>query len=135
MASPIVSKWQGRAPELLGVLRVMGAFTFMLSGTVKLFEFPMKMPAAITVPMLSELWFAGVLEVFGGGLLLVGLFTRPVAFLLAGEMALAYFQFHVPRGFWPVVNGGTDAVLYCFLWLFISAAGAGSWSLDGVRSR
>jgi putative oxidoreductase len=76
-----------------------------------------------------------VLEVFGGALLLLGLFTRPVSFLLAGEMAVAYFQFHAPRGFWPTLNDGVPAVLYCFLWLFFSAAGAGPWSLDARRGK
>jgi putative oxidoreductase len=76
---------------------------------------------------------AGALEVFGGLLLLVGLFTRPVAFLLSGEMAVAYFHGHAPQGFWPVLNQGTDAVFYCFLWLYFSAVGAGPWSLDALR--
>ena len=77
-----------------------------------------------------QIWFGGFLEVVGGALLALGLFTRPVAFLLSGEMAVAYFQFHAPGGFWPAVNGGTAAALYCFVWLYFSAAGAGPWSLD-----
>ncbi len=72
---------------------------------------------------------------FGGALLLFGLFTRPVAFLLSGEMAVAYFQFHAPLGFWPNMNGGVAAVLYCFVWLYFSAAGAGPWSLDAKRGK
>ena len=84
---------------------------------------------------MSQLWIGGVLETFGGLLLLVGLFTRPVAFLLAGEMAVAYFQFHAPNGFWPTMNGGSAAVLYCFVWLYFSAAGAGPWSLDAMRRK
>lgn len=107
----------------------------MLPGTMKLFGFPMAMPAGVSIPLFSEVWFAGVLEVAGGGLLMIGLFTRPVAFLLSGEMAVAYFQAHAPNGFWPLVNGGTDAVFYCFLWLYFSAAGAGSWSVDAIRAR
>ncbi len=92
MTSPgIVSRWAGWAPQLRSVLRIVAAFTFILPGTTKLFRFPMSMPAGVTVPFLSELWFAGVLEVFGGGLLLLGLVTRPVAFILSGEMAVAYF--------------------------------------------
>jgi putative oxidoreductase len=82
----------------------------------------------------SEIWVGGALEVLGGALLAVGLFTRPVAFLLSGEMAVAYFQFHAPNGFWPVLNGGMAAVLYCFVWLYFSAAGAGPWSLDAWRT-
>jgi putative oxidoreductase len=77
----------------------------------------------------------GMLELFGGGLLLLGLFTRPVAFLLSGEMAVAYFQFHAPKSFWPTVNGGVAAALFCFLWLYFSAAGPGAWSLDAMRQR
>ena len=96
-----------------------------------LFAFPAGMPpGGGTAPFLSQLWIGAVLEVFGGALLLVGLFTRPVAFLLAGEMAVAYFQFHFPQGFWPVLNGGVSAAVYCFVWLYFSAAGAGPWSLD-----
>ena len=84
-------------------------------------------------PAVHQPWFGGVLETFGGGLLLLGLFTRPVAFILSGEMAVAYFQFHFPKGFWPTMNGGMPAVLYCFLWFYFSAAGAGPWSLDAKR--
>jgi putative oxidoreductase len=78
---------------------------------------------------------AGVLEAFGGALLLLGLFTRPVAFLLAGEMAVAYFMAHAPRGFWPILNGGELPALYCFLFLYLAAAGGGPWSVDAARSR
>jgi putative oxidoreductase len=104
---------------------------FMLAGTVKLFAFPAGMPPnGGTAAVMSQIWIGGLLEVLGGGLVLVGLFTRPVAFVLAGEMAVAYFQFHFPGGFWPVLNGGVAAALYCFVWLYFSAAGAGPWSFD-----
>jgi putative oxidoreductase len=79
---------------------------------------------------MSQIGLGATMEVFGGVLLLLGLFTRPVAFLLAGEMAVAYFQFHFPQGFWPTMNGGVPAVLYCFVWLYYATAGAGPWSLD-----
>jgi putative oxidoreductase len=128
------SAWQGRAPQLLSVLRVVAALIFVQAGTVKLFAFPIGMPpngGAATFP--SQAWIGGFLEVVGGALLAVGLFTRPVAFVLSGEMAVAYFQFHAPRGFWPAVNGGTAAAIYCFVWLYVSAAGAGPWSLDERR--
>ena len=109
---------------------------FIFAGTSKLFAFPVGMPPdGATAQFMSQAWIGGALEVFGGGLLLVGLFTRPVAFLLAGEMAVGYFQFHFPQGFWPTVNGGVPAVLYCFVWLYFSAAGAGPWSLDAMRRR
>jgi len=118
------------APYLLSVLRIVATFMFMASGTSKLFAFPEAMPGGATAPPGSQVWFAGVLEVFGGGLLLLGLGTRPISFVLSGMMAVAYFQFHAPRGFWPTVNGGVPAVLYCFLFLYLAAAGGGAWSLD-----
>ncbi len=115
---------------------MVAAFMFVLAGTMKLFAFPVGMPPdGGTVKLVSQLGLGGVLEVFGGALLLLGLFTRPVAFLLAGEMAVAYFQFHFPRSFWPVVNGGVAAALYCFTWLHFSAAGPGPWSLDEWRRK
>ena len=83
----------------------------------------------------SLVWFASVIEVIGGALLILGLFTRPVAFLLAGEMAIAYFYGHAPNGFWTVLNQGTPAVLYCFVFLYLSAAGPGRWSLDAKRGQ
>jgi len=109
---------------------------FILAGTTKLFAFPAGVPPhGGTVRLVSQVGLGAILEAFGGGLLLVGLFTRPVAFLLAGEMAVAYFQFHAPQGFWPTMNGGVAAVLYCFVWLYFSAAGAGPWSLDSKRGK
>jgi len=137
MAPPtIVSKWQSFEPQFRSVLRIMAGFMFMLSGTSKLFEFPSPGPGHGPVVLFSQMGLAGVLEAFGGGLLMLGLFTRPVAFLVAGEMAVAYFQAHLPRNFWPTMNGGVTAALYCFIWLYFSAAGAGPWSLDAkLRSR
>jgi putative oxidoreductase len=135
-ATNLVSKWSGWGPQMQSVLRVVAALMFMLSGTMMLFAFPAGMPPdGATAPFPSQIWIGGALEVFGGALLLVGLFTRPVAFLLSGEMAVAYFQFHAPGGFWPVLNGGVAAVLYCFVWLYFSAAGPGPWSLDARRAR
>jgi putative oxidoreductase len=118
------------------LLRIVAAFMFLLAGAMKLFAFPAGVPPnGGTVPLMSQVGLGGTLEVFGGGLMLFGLFTRPVAFLLSGEMAVAYFQFHFPRGIWPVMNGGMDAALYCFVWLYLSAAGAGPWSLDAKLNR
>jgi putative oxidoreductase len=119
---------------LLSLLRIVAAFMFVLSGTSKLFGFPARPPMGLAHAF-SQAWVGGVLEALGGTLLLVGLFTRPVAFLLAGEMAVAYFQFHAPNGFWPVVNGGVAAALYCFVWLYVSAAGPGPFSLDARLRR
>jgi putative oxidoreductase len=129
-----VFKWTSRGPQLQSVLRIVAAVLFILAGTTALFAFPTGVPpAGGTVPLISQMGFGAALEVFGGALLLLGLFTRPVAFLLAGEMAVAYFQFHAPQSFWPGVNGGMPAVLFCFIWLYFSAAGAGPWSLDARR--
>jgi putative oxidoreductase len=131
-----VAQWSGWAPQLGSLLRMVAAFMFILAGATKLFAFPVAaMPGGGTVALASQLGIGATLEVLGGMLLLVGLFTRPVAFLLSGEMAVAYFQFHFPRGFWPVANGGVGAALYCFVWLYFSAAGGGPWSLDALRRR
>jgi len=129
----LVAKYIAFAPQFLSALRIISAFMFMLAGTSKLFAFPAGMPGGGTVPVLSQIGIGGVLEVVGGALLLVGLFTRPVAFVLAGEMAVAYFQFHFPKSFWPTVNQGVPAVLYCFVFLYLSAAGPGPWSIDALR--
>src|SRR5262245_11823730 len=98
---------------------------------MKVFAFPAGIPpAGGTAPLWTQIWVGGVLEVVCGTLLLFGLFTRPAAFLMSGQMAVAYFQFHAPQGFWPHLNGGIPAILYCFIWLYFSAAGGGAWSLD-----
>jgi putative oxidoreductase len=134
--SSVVAGWSGWAPRLLSVLRIVAAATFVLSGTMKIFAFPAGMPPdGGTAPLLSQVGIGGLLELVGGGLVLVGLFTRPAAFVLSGEMAVAYFQFHAPQGFWPVLNGGIPAILYCFLWLYVSAAGPGPWSVDALRRK
>jgi len=130
----IVAKWSEYEPYLKSILRIVAAFMFLLAGTSKLFAFPVGMPPnGGTANLMSQIGVGGLLEVVGGLLLLIGLFTRPVAFVLSGEMAVAYFQFHFPQSFWPVVNGGVSAVLYCFVWLYFSAAGAGPWSIDAKR--
>ena len=129
-------KWSTWGPQLRSVLRIVSALMFMNAGAMKIFAFPAGIPPnGGTAPFLSQIWIGGALEVFGGTLLLLGFFTRPVAFVLAGEMAVAYFQFHFPNGFWPTMNGGMAAALYCFVWLYFSAAGAGPWSLDEKRER
>ncbi|MBZ5639734.1 MAG: DoxX family protein [Acidobacteriia bacterium] len=133
-ARKLVARWSAWGPYLRSALRIVAAFMFLLAGTTILFAFPSGMPPdGGTAPPMSQIWIGGVLETLGGALLLVGLFTRPVAFVLAGEMAVAYFQFHFPKSFWPVMNGGVDAALYCFVWLYFSAAGGGPWSLDARR--
>ena len=132
----IAARWRSWAPQLLSVLRIVAAFLFIQFGTAKLFA----MPGPLTdgggaVPVGSLYWFAGVLESVGGLLLLLGVCTRPIAFVVSGEMAVAYFHSHAPHGFWPVLNGGHPAVLFCFVWLYVSSAGAGAWSLDALRRR
>jgi putative oxidoreductase len=130
------ARWSTWAPYLLSVLRIIAAFLFIQFGTAKLFAFPAAvLPGGGTAPVASLPGVAGALEAFGGALLLLGLFTRPVAFLLSGEMAIAYFIGHAPRGFWPVLNQGHPAILFCFVWLYLSAAGAGPWSIDAMRKR
>ena len=135
-AENIVTRWGSWAPQLLSVLRIVAAFLFIQFGTGKLFAMPGPLiPGGGTVPVGSLAGIAGIIESVGGVLLLLGLFTRPVAFLVAGEMAIAYFHGHAPNGFWPVLNGGHPAVLFCFVWLYISSAGPGPWSLDALRRR
>jgi putative oxidoreductase len=132
----IIEKWKASGSYIQSALRIVAAFMFVLAGTMKLFAFPAGMPPdGGTVHLMSQLGIGGVLETFGGALLLVGLYTRPVAFLLSGEMAVAYFQFCFPHSFWPVLNNGVSAALYCFVWLYFSAAGAGPWSLDALRGK
>ena len=127
----ITKNWIAWAPYLLSVLRVVASLLFLFGGMMKLFAFPaVLVPGGGTVPVMSQAGIGAILELFGGALLLAGLFTRPVAFLLSGMMAVAYFQFHAPQNFWPMINNGMAAVLYCFIWLYFSAAGAGPWSLD-----
>jgi putative oxidoreductase len=104
----------------------------MQHGAQKLFGFLATRPGP---PPFTQGWIGGVLEFFGGLLLLLGLFTRPVAFILSGMMAVAYFQFHATRGFWPIQNGGELAALYCFVFLYLSAAGGGPWSVDSTLRR
>jgi len=120
------------SPRLLSVMRIVISLLFMSHGGQKLFGFPSDRPFHDFAPF-SLLWIAGVLEFFGGLFMLVGLFTRPVAFVLSGEMAVAYFKAHVPGGLWPILNHGELAVLYCFVFLFLVAAGGGPWSLDALR--
>jgi putative oxidoreductase len=115
-------------PHLLAILRIMTALLFLAHGTAKLLGFP---DIGMSVPLFSLFGLAGVIEIVGGVLLVLGLFTRPVAFILAGEMAVAYFMAHAPQGFFPLANQGDSAVLFCFIFLYLVAAGPGAWSIDG----
>lgn len=129
-------------PAMLSILRIVSAFMFIPSGTMKIFNFPVGMPAGVPPPQpFDQVWLGGWLEIIGGTLMLLGLFTRPTAFILSGMMAVAYWQFHaipslaMPGGFWPTVNQGLPAALYCFIFLYFTTAGAGPWSLDHLTTR
>jgi len=121
----------------LFLLRVVAGLLFLQAGGMKLFDWFGGIPAEFGghPELLSQVWFGGVLEFYGGLAVLLGLFTRPVAFILSGEMAVAYFQFHQPNGLWPIQNHGEPAVLLCFIFLFLAAQGGGDWSIDGLRRR
>ncbi|WP_291297308.1 DoxX family protein [Elioraea sp.] len=119
-------------PQALAMLRIVTALIFIAHGTQKLFGFPAP-PASGLPPLLSLFGIGGMLEVFGGLLILVGLFTRPTAFVLSGMMAVAYWMFHAPRSIYPLLNGGDAAILYCFVFLLLVFTGPGAWSLDGRR--
>lgn len=125
------SKW---GPRLLSVLRIVAGFLLMQHGMQKLLGLPAPMPTG-TVPLLSLFGFVGVLELGGGLLLLLGLFTRPVAFVLSGFLAAAYFMAHAPQGFWPLLNKGELAALYSFVFLYLAVAGGGAWALDRLLRR
>jgi len=124
-----IASW---SPRMLSVLRIVTGLLFLEHGTQKLLGFP---PPANPGPALfSLLGFQGILELVGGILILIGLFTRPVAFILAGDMAVAYFYSHGPRGFFPTLNGGQLAILFCFVFLYLSVGGGGVWSVDQQRA-
>jgi putative oxidoreductase len=131
--SVLISRWRSGAPYFLSALRIVSGFLLLQFGMAKWFAFPGSiLPGGGTVPIGSRFFVAAVLEVIGGSLLLLGLFTRPVAFVLSGEMAFAYFIGHAPNGFWTVLNQGTPAVVLCFVFFYLSAAGPGPWSVDRV---
>lgn len=120
------------SPRLLSVLRIVTGFLYLQHGTAKLLHVP-HLANFDNVQLMSLIGLAGVLELVGGLLVLIGLFTRPVAFILSGEMAVAYFMAHAPRDFLPLLNGGELAVMYCFVFLYLSVAGGGVWSVDAFR--
>ena len=126
--------WQ---PRVLALLRIVTAYLFLQHGTAKLLGIPAVEMFKAGVPLLSMSGVAGLLELVGGALMLIGLFTRPTAFILSGQMAFAYFIAHASRGnaLVPMLNGGELAVLYCFVFLYFAVAGAGAWSVDAMRNR
>jgi len=122
------------APRSLSILRIITGLMIIEHGMGKIIGFPV-FPAYANVQPLSLIGATGCIELFGGALLILGLLTRPAAFILAGEMAFAYFMGHAPKGFYPLINGGTLAIMYCFTCLYLSSAGAGPWSLDAAMKR
>ena len=125
---------EGRyAPQALSLLRIVAALIFLLHGSSKILGFPATEMGA--PPVGSLFWVGGLLELVGGLLLLIGLFSRPVAFVLSGEMAVAYWMVHAPQSTFPMINGGDAAILYCFVFLLIAAAGPGPWSVDASMRR
>ena len=124
-----------RAAEVThALLRIVAGLLFLQAGGMKLFDWFGGVPAQFGghPPFFSQVWIGGVLEFYGGAAILLGLWTRLVAFILSGEMAVAYFQFHQPSGFWPIQNHGEPAVLLCFIFLLFAAHGAGDWSVDAM---
>lgn len=120
------------SPYVLSILRIVVALLFVEHGMSRLFSFPMGMPTPMPFTLY---WFAGAIEFAGGVLLALGLFSRPVAFIMSGEMAFAYFMSHAPKAFFPILNRGDAAILFCFVFLYIAFAGPGPWSLDALRQR
>lgn len=129
---PAPAPWPARA---LAVTRIVMGLLFMAAGTTKFFGIPAPPQPMPPIPLMSQIGIGGLLELVGGLLIMLGLFTRPTAFILCGEMAVAYFQFHQPQAFFPTTNGGGPAVMFCFFFLYLMFAGAGSWSLDGIIAR
>lgn len=122
------------SPYALAVLRIIAALLFIQHGTQKFFAFPPSEFFPEAPAIFSLMGVAGLLELVGGVLILIGLFTRPVAFVLSGFMAAAYFMGHAPQGFFPASNGGDAAILFCFIYLYMVFAGPGAWSLDATRA-
>lgn len=122
------------APRLLSILRIMTGLLFLQHGTAKLLKIPV-VPMFANLSLTTPAGIAGILELVGGVLMILGLFTRSVAFVLCGLMAVAYFMAHAPRGFYPILNAGELAILFCFVFLYFAAAGPGPWSLDAARRK
>ena len=124
--------WRDR---VLAVYRIIAGLIFITSGTTKLFSFPPSPVEMPPIPWMGQIGLGAWMELIGGALIVIGLFTRPTAFLLSGEMAVAYFQFHAPGSFWPTINMGIPAIMYCFFFLYLVFAGPGAWSVDGSIDR
>jgi len=123
---PNLTAW---SPRVLSILRIVAALLFMEHGLMKILHFPAPQPG-LPSPLPPLLMAAGWIEIVGGALIALGLFTRPVAFICSGEMAVGYFMMHFPQSFWPALNQGDAAILFCFVFLYLACAGPGPWSLD-----
>jgi putative oxidoreductase len=131
-AAALRSEWE---PRVLSIVRIVVGLLYLQHGLSKFFNFPVPFPAGQPA-MFTLYWFAGIIEVFGSLLLILGLFTRAAAFIMSGEMAIAYFYVHMPRGgFFPLANGGDSVILYCFIFFYLFVAGGGCWSLDQLLFR
>ncbi len=129
---PSRSPWTGR---VLSIVRIVTGVVFVSFGTMKVFGWPPLPPGSPPIPLLSQVGIGSLMEIVGGTLIVLGLFTRPTAFILSGEMAVAYWQFHAPQSIFPSTNMGTPAIMYCFFFLYLVFAGAGPWSLDALIAR
>ncbi len=123
------------ADRMLAVFRIVAGLVFMTAGTMKLFGYPASPVPMPPITLTSQLGVAGILETFGGAAIVLGVLTRPIAFILAGEMAVAYFQVFAPKSFFPIVNGGVPPLMYCFFFLYLTFGGAGAWSVDSAIAR
>lgn len=122
-------------PQILSILRIMAALLLLQHGLMKFFGFPAAPPSGFPPAMFSLYWFAGLIEIVGGVLLLIGLFSRWTAFILSGQLAFAYFLGHAGQNFYPILNRGEAAILFCFVFLYLAAAGPGPWSVDAARAK
>jgi putative oxidoreductase len=129
---PARAPWPGR---VLSIFRIVAGLVFITFGTMKVFNHPPLPPGQPPIPLMSQAGIGGMMEIVGGILIALGLFTRPVAFILSGEMAVAYWQFHAPQSPWPSENMGTPAIMYCWFFFYLVFAGAGPWSLDALIAR
>jgi putative oxidoreductase len=133
MFQPAHAPWPSR---MLSIFRIVAGLIFLTTGTMKIFNYPPNpVPGMSDIELFSQIGIGGILEIVGGILIVLGLFTRPTSFVLAGMMAVAYFQFHQPNNFWPTVNGGVPAIMYCFFFLYLMVAGPGIWSADTILAR
>jgi putative oxidoreductase len=131
MDLPWLSRWQ---PQMLAILRIVVGLLFLEHGTAKLFAFPIA-PPGMPSPLPPVILASSIIELVVGLLLVIGLLTRPAAFIASGEMAVAYWMVHAPQSPWPIANMGEPAIIYCFVFLYLAAAGPGAWSVDGARMR